>query len=153
MPYPIATFRFRTGPRPALGVLAAALLACAPSAPPESGSSAPGSTVPDTSWVLTRLYFGLQSPKGPVDTADFSAFVDTCVTPRFPDGLTRFRADGQWKDRAGALVKEPSMVVEIVRKPGAEGAEKVRAIVDSYKRRFDQEAVMVVETRPEVAFR
>ena len=102
--------------------------------------------------VLSRLYFGLDSHQGPILPADFDAFVDTCITPRFPEGLTRFQADGQWKGKGDTVLKERSVVIEIVRTFSEDGNRKVREIVESYKRRFLQEAVMVVETRPEVRF-
>jgi hypothetical protein len=34
------------------------------------------------------------------------------ITPRFPDGFTTWRA-GQWRDSAGTLEQEPSVVLEV----------------------------------------
>ena len=65
--------------------------------------------------VVLRLYFGTASPQGQVSPADFEAFLDTAVTPRFPAGLTVYSADGQWRGADGKLVKEKSKVVEIIR--------------------------------------
>jgi hypothetical protein len=87
-----------------------------------------------------------------VTPADFDAFLDTCITPRFPEGLTRFQADGQWRGAAGYLVKEKSMVVEIIRPDTAPDAEKIEAIIRSYKTRFAQEAVLRVEEKPAIRF-
>ena len=44
----------------------------------------------------------------------FAQFLAAEVTPRFPDGLTVIDARGQWRDGAGALVREPAKVVLLV---------------------------------------
>lgn len=55
-------------------------------------------------WVRSELYFGVGEEQGagtrvqadPVTDAQWRAFLDKEVTPRFPDGLTVFDAYGQW---------------------------------------------------------
>src|SRR4051812_35434932 len=64
--------------------------------------------------ILSRLYFGLSSPKGDISHEDFDGFVANEITPRFPDGLTRYKARGQWKNKEGTIVQEGTEVVEIV---------------------------------------
>ena len=145
---------------PALAMVAAMALlaACAPcgqrpgshtGVTPDSAAAAGRSGPPR---VLTRLYFGTDSPQGAVSDKDFEAFLDSAITPRFPAGLTRFRADGQWTSTDGKLVKEKSWVVELIRPDAASEAAKVDAVVASYKRRFEQEAVLRVEERPTIRF-
>ena len=59
-------------------------------------------------WNETQLYFGTSQPGGgAVNRADFDGFIDTHVTPRFPDGLTLLAGDGQFNGEKG-LVKEKS---------------------------------------------
>lgn len=137
------------GPLPITGWLLIAACSAPRGPAPASADLSPGDP---SRPVRTRLYFGLASPQGPVDSAAFALFVDTAITPRFPDGLTVFAAQGQWRGRDGATLKEPSRVVEIIRPAGDSARAKVAAIVGSYKRRFAQEAVMVVEDRPAVEF-
>src|SRR5690606_41197674 len=46
-----------------------------------------------------ELYFGTQRPGGaPVTEAEWAAFLDEKVTPRFPDGLTVLTGNGQWRN-------------------------------------------------------
>jgi hypothetical protein len=115
-----------------------------------AGLRTPGTSGP--SLILSRLYFGTASPQGPVPPADFDAFIDTCVTPRFPSGLTRYAADGQWRGGDGKLVREKSVVVEIIRPDDAENAKRVVEIIERYKARFAQEAVLLVEEKPSIRF-
>ena len=84
-----------------IGLLPASLIfaACACPGPARPGTdAAPGAAAGITTEmaaagpILSRLYFGTASPDGPVSPADFEAFLDTCVTPRFPLGLTRYAA-------------------------------------------------------------
>jgi hypothetical protein len=106
----------------------------------------------ESGYVLDRLYFGLGKPDGAVTDEQFQAFVDDQVTPRFPDGLTRFQAQGQWKNASGQIIRERSVVIELAFKDSAENQQKIRDIVAEYCHRFTQESVMVVEAAPSVRF-
>ena len=87
-----------------------------------------------------------------VSDADWKAFVDQEVTPRFPDGLTVFDAAGQWRAPNGALVAEPSKVLLLVLSGAPGEAEKIEAIRAAYKARFRQESVLLIERRACVGF-
>jgi hypothetical protein len=95
--------------------------------------------------VADRLFCGRTIPGGEtVSDAEWKAFVDEVVTPRFPRGLTIWRADGQWQERDGTIVSEPVMVIEILHPVGLEHDRAIEEIADEYRRRFRQEAVMRV---------
>ena len=54
-------------------------------------------------WVRSEIYFGMSKPDGSLVTAaEWQAFVDANVTPRFPAGLSVMDVQGQWRDRSGA---------------------------------------------------
>jgi hypothetical protein len=103
--------------------------------------------------TTAELYFGRNIGDAPgVSDADWRAFVDAEVTPRFPDGLTVLDAAGQWRGETGAIAREASKVLMIVL-TGREGERAdLDAVREAYKRRFRQEAVMLVERRACVAF-
>jgi Protein of unknown function (DUF3574) len=95
--------------------------------------------------VADRLFFGRNIPGGgTVSDSAFAAFLDQVVTPRFPHGLTVFRADGQWRGESGGVEREQSIVVEVVHPEGPAAEADLREIADEYKRRFRQEAVLRV---------
>jgi hypothetical protein len=102
--------------------------------------------------VLDRLYFGLSSPAGEVSDARFDEFLAAEVTPRFPDGLTRYEARGQWRGKSGEVARERSVVVELAFPDTPANRAGIDAIVAAYRARFDQESVMVVEEHPDVRF-
>ena len=102
--------------------------------------------------LVERLYFGLATPDGTVSPEAFAHFVAGSVTPRFPDGLTEYRAHGQWRNATGAIIAEETMVVEIAMDDSAVNRAKVHAIIADYKMRFRQESVMLVEARSHVEF-
>jgi acetylornithine deacetylase/succinyl-diaminopimelate desuccinylase-like protein len=138
--------------RPSLRLLLAALAlgACAPVA---VRSPAPAPAAAEQAWVSDRLFFGRDIPDGgSVSEADWTAFLAEVVTPRFPDGLTVLRGEGQWLGANGAVVSEPSFVVEVNHPPSAAVDTALDEIAAEYKRRFRQEAVMRVRTRAEVEF-
>ncbi len=85
------------------------------------------------------LYFGTAKPDGHVVTeAEWQQFLREVVTPRFP-GFTHWDAHGEWKNQG-----EETRVLVIVHPPGEEAA--IRQIIDEYKKRFAQEAVLQVRT-------
>lgn len=96
---------------------------------------------------VDRLSFGMNSPAGAVSDPEWQAFLADVVTPRFPDGLTVYDAHGQWRGDGGAVDREAARVVEIVHADDAAGRRDIAAIAGEYKRRFRQEAVLVVSTR------
>jgi hypothetical protein len=84
------------------------------------------------------LYFGKAKPDGVVTEAEWQLFLREEVTPRFP-GFTHWEAHGSWKD-----VPEETHVLQIVHPPGREA--DIAAIMEAYKKRFAQEAVLQVRS-------
>ena len=103
--------------------------------------------------VADRLFFGRSIPGGGmVSDDDSAAFLRDVVTPRFPDGLSVWRADGQWLEASGTLAREPTMVVEVVHPASDRVDAALQQIADEYKRRFRQEAVLRVTTPVRMRF-
>lgn len=96
---------------------------------------------------VDRMVFGMNSPSGPVDDAQWQGFLADTVTPRFPDGLTVYRTQGQWRGASGQVEREDSRVVEIMHGDDAEGRKRIAEISAEYKNRFKQEAVLVISAR------
>jgi hypothetical protein len=93
--------------------------------------------------LVDRLYMGRSIPGGgTVSDADWKRFVDEVVTPRFPDGLTVFHAEGQWRDGNGVIASESTFVLEITHPGGAAPERALQEVAAEYKRRFRQEAVL-----------
>jgi hypothetical protein len=98
----------------------------------------------ERSSVTETLYFGRATPTGVVSDEAWSAFLREVVTPRFPAGLTSWPAAGQWQAADGSLIREDSIVVNLVHPPGGTADADIATIVSEYKRRFQQEAVLRV---------
>lgn len=94
--------------------------------------------------VQDRMFFGLQGHDGLVSDVQWQRFVAEEITPRFPDGLTVVVADGRWRDGNGRIQSEPSRLVEIVRPDDDAGARRITEIIDRYKSRHRQQAVLLV---------
>lgn len=93
---------------------------------------------------MELLYFGTATPDGVVSDAQWQAFLRDEVTPRFPEGLTTWTADGQWRGADGTVVREGSHVLQLLHERDARVDAAIAAIVDSYRSRFRQEAVLRV---------
>ncbi|MFJ5440275.1 DUF3574 domain-containing protein [Pectobacterium brasiliense] len=101
--------------------------------------------------VQTTLYFGLNRPAGPViSEAEWKAFLDGDVTPRFKEGLTVFDAKGQWLGNDGVVARENSKALMLIH--GADKERDIEALRTIYKSRFVQESVMRIDAPVCVAF-
>ena len=96
--------------------------------------------------TTAELFFGADIPDGgKVSAADWADFLDREVTPRFPDGLTTWSADGQWRTPAGVETRETSRVLLLVLSGRRDERARLAALIDAYKSRFHQLSVLLVE--------
>ncbi len=96
-------------------------------------------------WVRTELFFGTSKPDGTtVSNADWETFLDTEITPRFPDGLTVLNGAGQWQGENDEIVEERSKIVILLypREAIAESNTEIEDIRAAYERAFQQESVL-----------
>ena len=102
--------------------------------------------------IHNSLYFGTAKPAGVVTAEQWTEFLEVVISPRFPQGLTVFRATGQWNMEDGTMAREATYVVQIVH-PNEERFEKnIRELVAVYKEQFQQESVLRVTARSCVSF-
>lgn len=131
-------------------VLALALAGCTPATgivPPPPAPRA------EQAWVADRLFFGRSIPDGgTVSDREWAEFVRDVVTPRFPDGLTVYHGQGQWRDAQGQVQREDVTVVEIFHPAGPASDAALREIAAEYRRRFRQESVLRVRGAAQVEF-
>jgi hypothetical protein len=118
-------------------------------------SAAPHLTCRGSARVMARLemIFGTARARGgPVSDDEWTSFLDTEVTPRFPAGLTVLRGPGQWRGTDGRLAKEQSNILVIWHEPTSRAEADIEAIRSAYKHRFDQDSVMRVDSASCVSF-
>ncbi len=129
------------------GALGCAAPASAPAPAPAPAAAAaavaarcePG----DSALVRDVIYFGRNRPDGGVvSDLEWRVFLDSVVTPRFPDGLTVVDAQGQWRGRGGAVEREQAEVLTLFHPDDAVSRRAVDELAAEYKRRFGQEAVL-----------
>jgi hypothetical protein len=101
---------------------------------------------------LELLFGGTRKDGGEISDADWQAFVDAEVTPRFPDGLTVLTGYGQWRNKAGTVAKERSRVLIVWYQPAADANTRIEAVRAAYKARFGQDSVMRVDGLSCVSF-
>lgn len=103
--------------------------------------------------IQTTLYFGLNRPEGPViAAAEWQAFVDQQVTPRFKEGLSIFEAKGQWLGNDGKLARENSKALLLIHGSDTVSEQNIEVLRTRYKQQFAQDSVMRVDAPVCVAF-
>jgi hypothetical protein len=98
-------------------------------------------------FARTELFFGTAKPDGVVTEDEFRTFIDEEVTPRFPDGLTLVKGDGQFKGSDGIIVKEQSFVLILLYASDSytDSSRRIERIRRLYAKRFQQESVLRVD--------
>jgi len=125
--------------------LVAVAALCLAGGPVTARDSCPAGLHPATT---AELFFGADIPGGgQISDADWRDFLNSEVTPRFPEGLTTWDASGQWRAPGGAMTRERSRVLLLVLSGRSAERAKLRALIDAYKSRFHQLSVLLVEHR------
>lgn len=96
-------------------------------------------------WLRTELFFGTARPDGTtVSDAEWERFLDTEITPRFPEGLTVLSGAGQWQEDDESIVEERSKIVILLYPRAAmdESHSEIEEIRVAYEREFQQESVL-----------
>ena len=98
-------------------------------------------------FARTELFFGTAKPEGVVTEEEFLMFLDQEITPRFPDGLTLLKGDGQFRGESGEIIKEDSFLLILLYplESFRESSRKINAIRRLYKMQFQQESVLRVD--------
>jgi Protein of unknown function (DUF3574) len=132
--------------------------------PGHTGSSATAPTLQGDSaqsgradgWVDTKLYFGLgpaDHPELGVSEAQWHEFLDTEVTPRFPDGLSVVDVYGQWQGKNEASperLRSKLLIIDYL--DSAENRTKIDAIRAAWKQRTGDQSVLKVTEPAGVSF-
>jgi hypothetical protein len=131
---------------------------CAAPGTPQPGPvvAAPAACPPGTEGAtVSEVYFGRTlRGRAEVSEAEWTAFLAEVVTPAFPDGLTALDGHGQWRNRAGRILRERSKVLVLVL-PGQDAVTARARLLpaeEAWKRRFDQESVLTVHRAGCVSF-
>jgi hypothetical protein len=113
----------------------------------------PGTT---RNWVDTKLYFGLgpaDRPEQGISEAEWRAFLDREVTPRFPAGLSVLDVYGQWQGRGGSGVERlRSKVLILVYADSAENRANIDSIRTAWKEKTGDQSVLRVTEPANVSF-
>lgn len=112
---------------------------------PQAPAPARTAVVNAKKFLRTELYFGRSKPDGTiVSDEDWNRFLVEIVTPRFPYGFTVLKASGQYRDKSGKIITEPSEVVIFLydRKARTASHNKIEEIRTAYVKQFNQESVL-----------
>ena len=95
-----------------------------------------------TPQLKTTLYFGGARPKGSVSELEWQLFLRDEVTSRFPNGMTVWDAEGQWRGAQGEPAHERTKVLLLVHPDTDAARHAIRMVIDRYRKAFDQESVL-----------
>jgi Protein of unknown function (DUF3574) len=91
--------------------------------------------------IRTELYFG------PVPIGQWNQFLAQVVTPLFPDGLTWFDVQGQWRAPDGNIRKLPSRSLILLYPDSRKNDRAIEQVQQQFKSRFHQLSVLKVSSK------
>jgi hypothetical protein len=96
--------------------------------------------------LVAELFFGRGiEGREPVTDAEWAEFAARTITPNFPDGFTVLDGAGQWRNpRTGAIARDPTTILLAAVKREPDLAQRLSAVIDAYKQRFDQQSVGII---------
>ena len=150
------------------GVLASLLAIALSGCAHKGGSARPVATAPailqgdsahpglTKDWVDTKLYFGLgpadQLDKG-ISEAEWRAFLDREVSPRFPAGFSVVDVYGQWQGKnEGTPERLRSKMLIVDYADTTENRAKVDAIRSAWKQKTGDQSVLRITEPADVSF-
>jgi hypothetical protein len=105
-----------------------------------------------SSWetdTCTELFFGGTRADGSaITSAEFERFLDTDVTPAFPDGLTWLPVHGQWMGGK----QDSYLLILLYPESNRQADRNIEKIRMDYKRQFGQQSVLRADTTDRVSF-
>ncbi|MEG3792113.1 DUF3574 domain-containing protein [Lysobacter sp. CCNWLW3] len=139
--------------------LCLALAACASIAPGAVDPALRGDAARPAAaqaWIRSELYFSVGTEgraQTTIDEAQWRAFLDREVTPRFPDGLTVFEGYGQWLFRgAAAPERQRAKVLVVLHEDSPTRSADIEAIRAAWKRMSGHQSVLWSRQRADVSF-
>jgi Protein of unknown function (DUF3574) len=96
--------------------------------------------------LVAELFFG-RGMKGRASVTDteWAEFVAQTITPNFPEGFTAFDGDGQWRHPdTGQIVSARTKILIIAAERTPDLAQRLSAVIDTYKGRFRQQSVGII---------
>jgi len=95
--------------------------------------------------IITDLYFGKNTPDGPVSDIEWENFKDSVLSKSF-SGLTEIDASGFWTGQDGIMVSENTSIIRIVTANTSYEINKIDSIITLYKDKFAQESVLLTRS-------
>lgn len=95
--------------------------------------------------VRTELYFGA------IPRSQWDSFLKQVVTPLFPEGLTWFDVQGQWRAPDGVTRKLPSRLLIILYADNRRNDQAIEQVRRQFKARFHHLAVLRVSMKVQAA--
>ena len=97
---------------------------------------------------------GLSKPGGgAVSQRQWNAFVRDHFVVQFPHGFTIIDTTGYWREtETGATLYEAGRKVVILHEATSENEARINRIAEQYRRRFEQQSVLISSTATRVRF-
>ncbi|MBC8755052.1 DUF3574 domain-containing protein [Kordia sp. YSTF-M3] len=104
-----------------------------------------------SNYIKTELYFGLSEGNRTISENEWNAFKVEFLDKKF-SGYTEINSKGFWTDSMNVTVSENSKLVIYLNKGTKSDSLAIAYVINNYKKKFNQEAILKVETPVNASF-
>lgn len=102
-------------------------------------------------YTKTELFFGLSAKNGEITQAQWLSYKTHTLNKLF-EGYTEVDATGFWTNAVNETQSEGSKLIIYLNKNTRKDRANIKKAIAEYKRLFDQESVLIVNTRVRAKF-
>jgi hypothetical protein len=117
--------------------VAAAVVVLAGAAGLLQSVASPAKAAREHAMQRTELYFGA------VEAGQWEQFLEQEVTPRFPDGLSWYDVNGQWRGPSGKPEKLPSRIMLLIHADNPSNRQALADIGEVFRKKFGMAVLQV----------
>lgn len=104
-----------------------------------------------TNYIKTELFFGLSEGNKTISESEWASFKVEFLDKKF-SGYTEVNSKGFWTNPSNIKVSEHSKLIIYLNKGTQSDSLAIVYVINSYKKKFNQESVLKIETPVKASF-
>lgn len=101
--------------------------------------------------VKTEMFFGLSTKDSLISEKQWLEFKSNYIDNTF-SGYTEIKCEGYWTNQSNTVFSEKCKMIIHLNSGSKEDVEKIKNIITNYKKKFNQESVLIINNNVNAKF-